>query len=220
MRIRLAHLVSTVNLSFTCDQSRARAPLGLRVAELLGARGSFAEIGVTLADRATWLARAGTWKLSAERNLLVDKALGHESDIAVEVTGDTRDARDVLDALWAALGEIAGEPPRSVDESLGTFSYQTTAVVELPKTLDELFPQVALLARQLRDRLPAKSLEPEGSQRFRVAIPITFAVGARTVERSLVIEPRFSAKTADRIYYTMSPLPSDEHLALLEDLCR
>ena len=70
----------------------------------------------------------------------------------------------------------------------------------------------------MRARFGAALLEPVGSLRFRLEVPVSIAVRGLPVERKVLIEPRFTSIIEDRIYFTVSPLPSIEHLEMVTQL--
>lgn len=167
-----------------------------------------------------WQYPKGLCKLGEQRKLQLGFVQGNENEIGVHVEGTTEDAIDALREIWFAIGEIAEEKEVALDESLGTFAYSTTAVVQLSRTYRELFPGLELIARHTREGLGASLMGAPGVEQFRIESHVRSAVGALAVDRATIIEPRFTSKAEDRIFFTQSPLRSDLHKAMLEDLCR
>ena len=53
---------------------------------------------------------------------------------------------------------------------------------------------------------------------FRVALNTLSDVHGLPLSRDLVIEPRMAAKAEDHVFHIVSPLRSDEHLKLVQEL--
>jgi hypothetical protein len=212
--------LSQAQIAFTADQMRCLAPFDQELTGKLAKRFTFADTSMqSTGDQTMWIYQKGVCKLSDTRKVLIASAHGYEIELSVTVEGATEDAIDVLRELWTVLGEIAEEEPLGLDQSLGTFAYQTTAIVRLPKTYRELFPGLDLLARHTREGIRAPLTGAPGVETFHVETRVSFAVGALTLDRATIIEPRHTSKADDRVFYTQSPLRSDRHLAMLEALC-
>jgi hypothetical protein len=211
---------SLADIVFTADQRRGLVPFDRERMLLLVERFAFADSLMHQAgERMFWLYQKGTYKPSESRRLAIHLVQGNENELAATVEGTSEDALDVLREVWVALGELSEEPAVDLNESLGTFAFTTTMQVTLPKTYKELFPGLDVLIRHTRDGLGQDVLEPPGAQLFQVSARTSYAVGSLTVQRATVIEPRFTSKVDDRVYFTQSPLRSDRHLAMLEALC-
>ena len=218
--IELVRCLSQAQIAFTADQMRCRGPFDQEFTVKLAKRFTFADtLMQSTGGPVMWIYQNGVCKFSDTRKIPIVSAHGYEIEFSVVVDGATADAIDVLQELWTALGEIAEEEPRALDGSLGTFAYQTTAIVRLPKTYRELFPGLDLLARHTREGVDAPLTGAPGVETFHLETRLSFAVGAISLDRATVIQPRHTSKADDRVFYTQSPLRSDRHLAMLEALC-
>ena len=101
----------------------------------------------------------------------------------------------------------------------GAMVHATTAVVTLSEPCTRILPVLATIRDAARSSLGARLVEGvKGDLKFRLEIPLRIAAGGMTLDRSIVIEPRFTATSADRIHYTSSPLTSVQHFAMLESI--
>lgn len=218
--VEILRCQATAQVAFSADQRRCLVPFDQEHSGKLGERFHFADaLMQQTGDQILWQYRKGFCKLSDTRKIAIDTAGGYELELRATVEGPTPDAIDVLRELWAALGELATEEPIEIDESIGTFGYYTTAIVRLPKTYRELFPALDFMARFTREHIGAPPAGPQGVETFHAQTRMSFAIGANQVERATVIEPRRTSKADDRIFFTYSPLRSDQHLAMLAALC-
>jgi hypothetical protein len=219
--IKIVRCSAAVTFVFKADQPRCTVPFNPESAAVFEKKLSLVNVQYLPTDQSIfWVYSKGYCKLSEKRKLAMGPIQASENEISVTVEGSSEDAIDVLQEVWSTLGELAEVEPVRLDETLGSFAYATTAVVELPKTHAELFPGLAVLARHTREGVGDSRIGVPGVDFFRVETRTTFAVGALSAERATVIEPRFTSKAEDRIFFTQSPLKSDLHMAMLEELCR
>jgi hypothetical protein len=163
-----------------------------------------------------WRARKGVAAIG-DRTLLIDDIYGNELQLLVAVDGETADAIDVLQEVWAALCEQGGEEPSAVG-SLATLGFGTTAVVELPFTYQTLMPGAAVLEEYAARAIGWRGA-PLGGSAFRFSMPVSLHIGTNDVLHEMVIEPRFTSAPKDRVYFTASPLKTEDHEAMLTALC-
>ena len=142
------------------------------------------------------------------------------------VAGDSAQADDFFDQFVRLVAELVP----SMQDSLATVIYkgeETTCVVTL-ENLDfaRLFrPKVASFFKR---RLASAASEPEikastGPVRFTTQIQYDVRDerikenGITLNPKDFVIEPRAGTPLSSRVYFTKSPLPSDEHLQVVEE---
>lgn len=197
---------------FDGEQTAAAGPLYPKGADALGKVFSFAQVGTGVrADGSTgWTAQNGEWT-----DLKVALATGSEVDLAVRVVGSTANARTVLSALWSHLAPAQ----RGLDD-LGILIDRTTEIVRLPFGFEEMFPEAGVLRNAVLEQLDGGHTKPALNPIFRFHIEITTAVAARAVSRNLTIEPRAIGRPGKNVFYTQSPLPSDDHERLIDELVR
>jgi hypothetical protein len=215
MKVHLRHAEAWI--WFTGDQPLAAGGLEVDTAKRLGKAFEFLEIGAApRADQLQmWVAnrgsmKAGSTRRSTDEKIQILSARGVETDLAVDVQGDSDDAHVALDAVWHCL---AGDGAASV-ESLGKVFDKTVMVVEFPVEFGAVFPAAALTQRFVSEKLKLyDGREPQEPQ-HRMAIEYTSNVGRRPIPRQVRFEPRVSSTSA-RVIYTESPLRTDDHLAWL-----
>jgi hypothetical protein len=219
--VEVLRCTSGVQFVFKADQARGMVLFDPEYSVQFAKRFNLSEPQIVEGNPANlWQYARGVFRLSDKRKLVLGPIVGNENELGVFVEGTSEDALDLLREIWSVLSELAEEELSTLDESLGAVAYITTAVVRMPKTHRELFPGVELLARYTRQGLRDPVIGVPGVEAFRVETRCTVPVGAISVERATIIEPRFTAKADDRIFFTQSPLRSDLHITMLEDLCR
>ncbi len=167
-------------------------------------------------DRPTVVFHLASLSMSKERTIQVKSASVTNVELAVTVIGHTPDAIDAVTELWSKLGDAA-EEQGEFDSEPGDWNYRTTAVVHSKELLPRMFPGIAVVQSAIRSSSQKLSLEPQAP--FRIDVIASGAAHGLPTAPSFVIEPRVAAKPEDHVYFTQSPLPSDEHLRLLETLC-
>ncbi len=180
-------------------------------------RFSFRAVQVLQGDPFSWMASFGEWK-RGDRGLKIYNAMGGSRDLSVMVDGDSAAAGDLLDAVWKALNQGRGGAPPKLEDR-GLLYHLTTAVVRLPKAFTEFFPPARVLRDAAREALERAGLSPPTDPAFRFSIDVTSAWSGLSVPLEVRFEPRVGTKSEDRVFFTSSPLRSEEHLALLERLC-
>ena len=123
-----------------------------------------------------------------------------------------------LREVWSRIGELAGEKETELASHPGYFAHVTAAVVRLPITATELIPPLEVVDTFLRARLGTAVLQAPGSLPFSLSIPVRMAIGGLQIDRRVLIEPRFTSLSDDRVYWTESPLPSNEHVEMLRQV--
>lgn len=217
--IELQQVIGEAVAFFVGNQPAAAGAFYQDRAERLGMMFGFADLGVaTRADGTlVWLGRRGS-----RGGVDVMSLQGHESDLLVEVdamksAGDARAIlRDVWRELWA-LSRGKGPEANAVPnlDDVAHIVEKTTAIVVLPRPFDELFP----LAGELRDaamaRVAQDGMRNTRGPQYKFSIELSGAVENRQIARNFVFEPRANTMPESRVYFTQSPLPPREHVALL-----
>ncbi|MBK6465357.1 MAG: hypothetical protein IPF92_30785 [Myxococcales bacterium] len=165
-------------------------------------------------DLGLWSVREGQ-VVFGERSLRLHTLIGGANELAATVEGTTADARDVLREAWTHIVSLADEPMSELSSIPGADATSTVAVVRLPVLPEELFPPLTVLMARTRACLGTAMVEGPGQRPFSFTVPITVAIGGLNVQRDLRIEPRATARDTDRVYFTTSPLPSEDHLEML-----
>lgn len=214
--VEVKRLQSTASFLFAADSARLQLPFLVEGGKHLAEEFKAAEVGVRPGERATWVVQQGEASFNG-RPVVVNQIAGTSTELSVTVEGDTPTALDVLRDAWTSLGTIAGEPEVDLRDQ-GVFHYQTVAIVRLERTAFELFPVLATMVECAGGLGVASTTELETAPRFRIELVVQGPVGGAHVVRKFGIERRVSSTTTDRIFYTTSPLRSDEHLAFLEKL--
>jgi hypothetical protein len=207
-------VVSQCFALFEGDQPDAAGPFYRDVAEKFGKQFDFAEIapGTRADGTIVWVANHG--RSGAFR---IERAQGSLSDLVVDVVGTTHDARAALNAVWEHLSSKAGQ--RQPLDRLATICDQTTAVVVLDVDFTRFMPVAAAL-RDAAIQSLVDSVRPLRAPLFRFTIDIPVSISGRNVSRSVTFEPRATASPGRRVFYTQSPLPSEEHLKLIERIAQ
>jgi hypothetical protein len=203
---------------FTGDEPLAAGGFDQDTANKLAKEFEFLEIGAgPRVDQQVWIANRGSMKVrrDAKEKIKIVSARGVESDLSVEVEGDSEDAHRALDAIWKCL---AGSGATSVD-SMGKIYYRTVMIVEFPLDYDAVFPAAALTRRFVAERLKQHDGREPREPQHRMAIEFTSDVGRRPILRAVRFEPRHTSSSGHTIF-TESPLHSDEHMAWLEAIAQ
>jgi hypothetical protein len=154
----------------------------------------------------------------------IGNAQGNDLYLAVNVDGNSDVAERALGHVWKTLVRIAREdypdayPDASDDiQSLGRREDATTAVVELPLTFNALFPSFARMCEAAQQHLGRDGVVAPQPQ---VALTLQYMVGGALATGVITIAPRHGETPESRIVFSNSPLPSDVHLKMLEQICR
>jgi len=216
--VKLHSVEAIAGYVFGADQPSCLRPLQMAFAEPLGKQLEVSEFGVQPnGDRPVWLFKTGSVKLSDTRRVLLLQAIGNANEVTVRVSGDTSDAVDVLHHVWELLHPDEDVP--ALRDVPGTMAHVTNAVVTLSESCTKLIPILATIQDAIHSNLGSQLVEaPEGDLKFRLDVPIRVTIGGIMRDRSIVIEPRFTATSADRVYFTSSPFTSVQHLAMLEKI--
>jgi hypothetical protein len=204
---------------FTGDQPLAAGGFDGDTANRLGKEFDFLEIGTALrSDQVqVWVANRGTVKArrNPDEKIKILSARGVETDLSVEVEGDSDQAHAALEAVWKCL---AGDSAVSV-ETLGKVYDKTVMTVEFPVDYDAVFPALALMRRFVAEKLKVRDGREPREPQHRMSIEFVTDVGRRPIGRQVRFEPRITTSSA-RMFYTESPLRTDEHMAWLEAIRR
>ena len=190
--------------------------VGTRLAESFTA----AELLAQPADRPFWWMRNGSVVLPPERKIVVYGLTGNANELTATVEGTSSDAEDVVDEAWSRIGKLAGEPMRPLTGSPGAFSHQTTAIVKLDHGVEKLLPVATVMSTFVKERLAKSLLDIPGTLMFRLELPVSLSVRGLKIDRTIVIEPRFTSLSEDKTYFTLSPLKSEDHVDMLEAVVR
>jgi hypothetical protein len=171
-----------------------------------------------------WIATKGQFRIG-ERTFRVDSAKGNLRMLGIGIEGTEAEAVDVLQELWTALRDATDStfvPPLGQSEdrgqvkALGRLLIHTYAIVRLPFSASELFPQLAFLESELSSRVQNHEFKLSPDVRLRFACEVRLQWSGRTVAVPVVIEPRANEPLESRLFFTRSPLPLSEHMQLLE----
>lgn len=216
--VEVVRVQATVSYVFAADNSRSRAPFDQEIGAALGKEMSAADVIVQPGQRPAWILRHGTCRFSESRRVVCESIVGTAHELTASVDGPTDDAKDVLNEVWSRLGELTNEDSVDLTEYLGVFAFSTTAIVHVPGGFQGAFPGIDVLSKCAHDKLGNALVQRPGVLRFRVELPVELAVRGLNVQRSFLIEPRFTAEDGDRVYFTVSPLSSPDHIEVLEQL--
>lgn len=164
-----------------------------------------------------------SWRLErfpltiGQKRIAVDSARGNIISLHVSVIGPTPVALDALEEIWQRVHSLSdAKAPEARVTSLGTVVHSTTTTVRLPVTVEKFFPIKAIAENGLRG-LTADGLRIRDTDlRFKIAVK--FEAEAHPLTQELIFEPRTLAKTSERVFYVRSPLPSEKHRQLLDEL--
>ena len=213
--LSVVRIQSNATYIFAADSARGRVPfvqdLGVSFAQEM----SLVDLSIVPGDRTVWIGRQGTLKFSDARTIVITSIAGGAHELMVGVEGSTEDAVDVLNEVWSKLGELARESAIALTDAPGAFTYQTTAIVRLPRSFRDVMPLLATLYDYAREALGETLLDRPGVMPFRVELPLTIGARGVSVSRSIVIEPRFTSTDDDQVFFTVSPLRSGAHLEML-----
>jgi len=215
--MKVQQLLSEATVYFDGSQSTAGAPM-YGGAEELGRHFDFNEVGQNLKPDGVpiWIARQGK---QGEHRLFHAYGNDIELSVTLDLTKSKREsgsARAVLEYLWSHLWKKSEDGATPNLDMLGTVHDGTLAIVELDKSFEELFPPARLLREGATEHLGAAVVASSLAYRFSIDINVT--VGQRTVPRKVTFEPRTTARSNHRIFYTQSPLPFEKHLAMIRSL--
>jgi hypothetical protein len=217
--MKVQQLLSELTVYFDGAQAVAGAPL-YGGAETLAKRFDFHEVvPLTSPEGAPlWFAKQGR-----EGAHCVRQAWGNESElnVALDITQGERKpgaARGVLDKLWAYLcqrSDLGMAPPL---EEVGSLVDGTLAIVEVDRSFEQVLPAARHMREAVLGHLGKGLLDsPVASNlAFRFSLDVNLTVGHRLVPRKLTIEPKITARPNLHVLYTQSPLPFEQHLAMLK----
>ena len=219
MAARISHSIATLNVVFGVDQRRTTAIFAREYSERFAPDYDIAQITIDQVgnDQFMWRAFQGSWRVSEERVIRFEQVHGNALELGVSVVGRTEDARELLLEVWAALGRLTEEPERNVDDHEAGREYQTLTIIDADQPYWELFPQIGTVEDALRDRLGNDERLATSPKHMKVDIPVHLEVGGLVKIRHLRIETRFTAGDG-KCFHVSSPLPSDDHRAMLETL--
>jgi hypothetical protein len=122
--------------------------------------------------------------------------------------------------VWKSLSSlytkrIKGPSVGSAEwQKLGTAVYESTATIKADREFSDFFPTAAILRDGVQERLPPAQMR-SADPMFRFAVELPMTVGRRILSGRVIFEPRYSADNP-HVFFTSSPLRSDQHLGLLE----
>jgi hypothetical protein len=178
-----------------------------------------ADVVVQPGERPLWMVRQGTCRFSEKRRIVCGSLIGSAHELSASVEGPTDDAKDVLNEVWSKIGELTQEDSVNLTDYAGVFVFATTAIVRVPSGFRSAFPGIEILQECARTKMGKALVQRSDAPQFRIELPVEFAVRGLNVRKSFVIEPRFTALAEDRVYFTVSPLNSTDHIEILEHLC-
>lgn len=212
--LEIARLEARVGYVFAADNARTQRPfmegVGPQLAKDLVAHAFVINLQN---NQPAWGLRLGAVRFSETRSIPIVDLLGSPHELTVRVEGTTGDAHDVLAEAWSILDKTT--PDGVLTDFPGSFMYETAATVKLPVRCTELLPPLEVMHAFAKDKLGEHWVRNPEVLPFRLVFPVRVAVHGAEIERNFMIEPRFTARTEDRTYFTTSPLKSDDHLAML-----
>lgn len=165
-------------------------------------------------DRTTLSAFGGSIKLSPSRTILLHSIGITSVELTVTVKGETADAIDALHEVWSWLASASDDPAKELDE--GALVYKTTSTFLSKTLIAKMFPGL----RDMQDSLlKAEGVRSDSRGVFRVEVFADQVAHGFPLNATISIEPRFTAKSTDNSFYSVSSLTSEKHLALLRRLC-
>lgn len=232
MTIDVQLLISEAGVVFDGgEQFAADLPSYPAGQEVLQQRFEFAQIAQgQQSNTLIWLANKGQCKIG-ERTFIIDSANGNSRKLSVGVHGKSAEAFDVLQELWTRLvecerslthpgpAESAGGRPEPVGriQSFGQTFVVTTAVVKLPFRVEQLFPQADFLREEVKNALDTTfRISREPTVRFSLDVRLDWGTSQRNVTSTITFEPRAGDKLDSKVFFTRSPLSSDDHLKIVE----
>jgi hypothetical protein len=226
LKLEVRSLISEAAVLFESgEQVAADLPAYPMGAELIKAEFGLEAMGLQQAGQTvSWFAQKGQVRIG-ERQFLLDSARGNARMLAVAVHGPTEHAFDVLQEMWTKLSaaaldvfvsSAAPQPDFGRVQSLGKTIASTVAVVRLPHSAREYFPQVSFLEGQLASSLNDDQMTVTRDPMFRFNCEVKLSWANRNATSPLTIEPRANEPASSRLFYTRSPLKSDAHLRLVE----
>ena len=174
-------------------------------------------VGATQSDGTMiWVATVGEFR-QGSAPIAINQISGNTNELSVVVRGTSDDAVVALKEVWKTLSVLANRPVRDL-EAISTLVYVTTLTVELPLSFERIFPAAQVLRKSVLSRLGDQLVRnPDAVQpRFSIELPLTY--GKRDVPRKLTFEPRVTGKPGLHVFWTQSPLRSEEHVKLIEEL--
>jgi hypothetical protein len=151
--------------------------------------------------------------MSPSRTIAIKSFLITAVELNATAYGQTAEAIDVVKESWTKLGEIAKQDGELEDQP-GDWAYKTQMVVNAPGLLDRAFPGVRETRRLLEGADSRLKSDARGS--FRIEVRSHYDVHGLPHMQNFVVEPRVASKPGDEIYFTVSPLRSEEHRAWLQ----
>lgn len=201
---------------FHADRLRAAAPLRSDGAKLLADKFDPVDVGIQAGDRPAWVARKGRCQLG-DRRILIEEMHGNEQELGVTVDGSTADAIDVLREIWTHLGTFDEAGETALEEAPGVMTFMTTMVFKADRSYRELFPPLAIARREIVKSLALPQLDD--GEMFKIQLIFTVSVsGITTTNLAFQLERRDSSRAEDCVYWSRSPLKSEDHLALIDTI--
>lgn len=213
--IKVERTLASAIRVFHADRVRAAAPLRAEGARHLARRFDPIDVGAQAGERPLWMARKGGCKFG-DRRIAIEEMHGNENELGVTVDGSTGDAIDVLREVWTHLGAFDEAGETALDEAPGITTWSTTTVFSSPKPYGDVLPLAAMARQEIIKKLAVPYLDD--GEPFKLEIPFTLSISGVTTTQSFSIERRFTARAEDRVYWSRSPLNSEDHLTLLETL--
>jgi hypothetical protein len=230
MELDVQKVTAEAHVHFESDQAWADGPLYEKGVEAFGNAGKFRQMSAGMDEKQGrfWLGENGLLEI-AGRPLRIETVLGSRRTLALSADGVESSERllDALETLRIACRDayalVGGRISKSSDlqiSSLGVVTFRTVAIVRFPRTFEQYVPQASTWAGCLRNRLQARGEEVVAFAPARFRWDVTVRRGGRQVQSEFILEPRTGTKSDERVFFTQSPLPADEHVRLIEELAR
>src|SRR6266851_4056946 len=224
--VKVRKLSSEFGIAFTGDQSVAGVPSFGSLGEEFAKKLNLSQLGVgDQAGQTVWFGIKGL--LPGKAPIRIEALRGNELLLFVTVDGNTATARDALQRVWQVALEVArnaypgvyDDPTLEKVEALGKPFVSTIAIVELPATFEQIFPNIGILYKTALSGLQKRGLLVQPPA-YHVSVDLATSVGAGPTTFKLQIEPRLNSDLGDRVFWSQSPLSSDEHLDMLEAIAK
>lgn len=212
MKLDVRTVDAVASRVFAVDPPRLR--LGREDIKVLQERLHAISVDVQASERPLMNIRTGKVPLSPTRTVPVQVLTVADIELGVSCPDSTGDAIDVLQEIWTWLGEITGATEEDLNSAPGSWVYRTRAVIVAPGLLNTWFRGI----ERIRAALTDPSLQVEARETFRIEIQTRRQIHGLLSDAAFTIEPRLVSKSDEHVFFTQSPLTSEQHLSVLRDL--
>lgn len=215
--VDIEDITSSVTRVFFADRIRARAGLDDDGAEALRQRFRISDVLMQEVQPQTWIARNGSHMVQPGRRVVIERIQGNIQELGAFVHGSTTDAVDTLNAAWDALAPFDGQPEVRLADVPGFDVFSTIAVFRSTRTFGDVVPLATEACAEIRRQLP-EQFRSEGGEMLKLDVAMPVLMGGMVRTLNFRLERRTMAPTSEGVYWSQSPLNSDDHVALLNKL--